>query len=74
MDIGNGNFIVTDLSDENKGKVYLAEWESYPIYHDVPVIADSLSDFLNFLIEGLENCNDFYWNTDDYEPSGIAFD
>ena len=74
MDIGNGNFIVVDLGDENRGKIYLAEWESYPIYDDVPVIANSFLEFLNFMIKDLEACNDFYWNKDDYEPLGTAFE
>lgn len=74
MDIGNGNFIVADLGGENRGRIYLAEWESYPIYDDVPIIANSLAEFLDMIIVGLDTYNDFYWNRDDYEPLGAAFE
>lgn len=74
MDIGNGNYIVVDLGEENNGKVYLADWEDYPIYGDVPIIANSILEFLTLILKGLENSDDFYWEQDDFTPFGVAFE
>lgn len=73
VDIGNGNYIVVDLNKEHFQNVYLANWENYPNLGDVPVLANSISEFLNLLILGLENSNDFFWEADDFTPIKMAF-
>lgn len=68
----NGQFITIDLSKNRLGKCYDSFWDTYAIYGETSIIANSFSDLLERLIK----CNGdyWYWLKDDFKFIGDAYD
>ncbi len=72
VDLYDGNYIVMDLNEKRLGRCYRAYWDTYALEGDMPVIAESFTELLEFLVNNKGGY--FPFLEDDFSPYGDAFD
>ncbi|MEC0127796.1 MULTISPECIES: SMI1/KNR4 family protein [Paenibacillus] len=70
----NGDFLTIDLHKDRLGRCYDSHWDTHAVAGSCAIISNSFTELLSNLVETKGQGTTWFWDEDDFEPLGDAYD
>lgn len=70
----NGDYLTIDLHRDRLGRCYDSHWDTHAVAGSCAIIANSFTELLSNLVKTRGQGTTWYWDEDDFEPLGDAYD